>query len=62
MSEVADHYIGAEIMLPRWDQMGRGNENPILDTRVYQVDYAGNEVTELTNDVIAVCPVWCRWE
>ena len=23
--EVDDHYIGAEILLPRWDQVARGN-------------------------------------
>ena len=69
MPEVGDHYIGAEMLLPRGDQMARGyvearsrdaNENvmgrshtnPILDTRMYQVEFAGGEVTELTANVI----------
>ena len=70
MPEVGDLYIGAEILLPRGDQMARGhvvarsrdaNGNvmgrshtiPILDTRMYQVEFAGGEVTELTANVIA---------
>ena len=56
--EVGDLYIGAEILLPRGDQMARGHvvarsrncngyvmgrshTNPILDTRMYQVEFAG---------------------
>ena len=27
--------------------------NPIMDTRLYQVEFNGGEVTELTNNVIA---------
>ena len=70
MPEVGDHYIGAEILLPRGDQMARGHvvarsrdangnvmgrshTNPILDTRTYQVEFTGGEVTELTTNVIA---------
>ena len=33
--------------------MGRSHTNPILDTRMYQVEFAGGEVTELTANVIA---------
>ena len=33
--------------------MGRAHTNPILDTRMYQVEFAGDEVTELTTNVIA---------
>ena len=33
--------------------MGRSHTIPILDTRMYQVEFAGGEVTELTANVIA---------
>ena len=33
--------------------IGRSDTNPILDTRTYQVEFAGGEVTELTTNVIA---------
>ena len=63
MPEVVNHYIGAEILLPRGDQMARGHvvaqscdtngnvmcgahANLNLDTRMYQVEFAGDEVTE----------------
>ena len=65
MPEVKDHYIGTEILLPRGDDMTRGNVGayshdangnvmgrahtyPILDTRMYQVEFAGGNITELT--------------
>ena len=65
MSEVGDHYIGAEILLPREDEMamghvvlqghdacgnmmGRIHIKTKLDTIMYQVIFAGGEVTELT--------------
>ena len=32
--------------------MGRSHSNPILDTRMYQVEFAGGEVTETTANVI----------
>ena len=65
---MADHYIGAEILLPRGNQMARGlawhhdangnilggaYANPILDTRLYQVEFTGGEATELTTNIIA---------
>ena len=70
MPEVGDHYIGAEILLPRGDQMarchvvarsrdakgnvmGRSHTNPILDTRMYQVQFAGGKVRVLTANAIA---------
>ena len=70
MPLVGDHYIGAEIVLPRGDEMARGHlvvwscnakgnimsrahTNPILDTRMYQVEFAGDKDTELTTSVIA---------
>ena len=33
--------------------MGRTHTNPILDTSMYQVEFAGDKVTELTANVIA---------
>ena len=33
--------------------IGRANTNPILDTRLYEVQFPGGEVTELTANVIA---------
>ena len=68
--EVVDHDIGAEIFLPRRDQMARGHvvartrdakgsvmgrshRNPSLESRIYQVEFAGGQVTELTDNVIA---------
>ena len=69
MPEVGDLYLGAEILLPRGDQlarghvmarnrdttnvMGRSHTNPILDTRMYQVEFPVGEVTELTTNIIA---------
>ena len=32
--------------------MGRAHTYPILDTRMYQVEFAGGEVTELTTNII----------
>ena len=70
ISEVIDHYIGAEIMLPRRNKvarghivawsgntngnvMGRAHTNPILDTRMYQIEVTGGKVTEFTTNIIA---------
>ena len=33
--------------------MGRSHTNPILDTRMYQIEFAGVKVRELTANVIA---------
>ena len=33
--------------------MDRSHTNPILDTRTYQVEFAGSEVTELITNIIA---------
>ena len=33
--------------------MGKAHANPILDTRMYQVEFAGGEVTESITNVIA---------
>ena len=33
--------------------MGRSHTNPMLDMRIYQVEFAGGKVTELTAIIIA---------
>ena len=33
--------------------MGKAHINPILDTITYQVEFAGNNITELTTNIIA---------
>ena len=33
--------------------MGRSHTNPILNTRMYQIKFDGDEVTELTTNVIS---------
>ena len=33
--------------------IGRENQNPILDNRQYEVEFTDDEVTELTDNVIA---------
>ena len=65
MPEVGNHYVGAELLLPRGDEiarghvvtwsdnasghvMGRAHANPMMDTIMYQIELAGNKVTELT--------------
>ena len=65
MSETGYYYIGAEILLLRGNQMARGlldangnvmgrsHTNLILNTRTYQVEFAGGEVTEWTANIIA---------
>ena len=69
MPEMGDHSIGAEILLPLGDDMARGRvvvqscdasgnimgraHTNILDTRMYQVDFAGGKVIELTANIIA---------
>ena len=58
MQDVGDHYVGAEIPMPRGNEMarcqvvvqscnaggctmGHTHTNPIVDTRMYQVEFAG---------------------
>ena len=69
MPEVRDHFVAADILLPRGNHMARGHvvahnhdvngnvmgrahTNLILDTRMYQVEFAGGKVTELTTNAI----------
>ena len=70
MPKVDNHYIGAETLLPRgndmarahvvlhshnasWNVMGRAHINPILDTRICQVEIDGFEATEFTTNITA---------
>ena len=65
-----DQYVGAEVQLPKGDDMvsgtvrrrkrdrdgnpqGTGNQNPILDTRTYEVEFPDGDVAEYTANVIA---------
>ena len=68
MPEAADQYIGGEILLARGDQMarsiaaqncnanknimGRAHANPVLNTRMYQVEFNKGKVTILMNNII----------
>ena len=69
-SEAADHYLGADILFLKLDQiarvhlgaqqrdnkdnaMRRIHANPFLDMRVYQVEFPGVTITELSANVIA---------
>ena len=36
-----------------WNVMGKAHTNPILDARMYQVEFARDKVTELTANIIA---------
>ena len=67
-----DTYIGAEVILPKGNDMvsgtaksrvkdfegqhiGKVDKNPILDTRVYNVEFSDGEVAELGANIIAEC-------
>ena len=66
---VAEQYTGAEILMPRWDQMARDHVvawndhakkmfwlEPIqilLDTNLYQVEFTAGDVTGLTTNFFA---------
>ena len=39
------------------NMMDRAHANAIFDTRMYQVEFAGDEVTELTANIINVKPM-----
>ena len=70
MPEVGDHYIGVlpsedemtkgNVVALSHDAsvnvMGRADTNPILDTRMNQVKFAGNKVSELATNIIAELP------
>ena len=52
-----DHMARGHVMARSQDSngnvVGRSHTNPILDTIMYQVEFAGDKVTELTANVIA---------
>ena len=67
-----DTYIGAEVVLPKGNDMvsgtdksrikdfegqpiGKADKNPILDTRVYDVEFSDGENAELGANIIAEC-------
>ena len=65
--EMEGHYIGADILLTRGDQIAIGhvvtqsydaNENVVgkahanLNTRMYQIEFTGSKVTQLTTNMI----------
>ena len=67
-----DTYIGAEVVLPKGNDMvsgtvksrvkdfegqpiGKADKNPILDTRVYNVEFSDCENAELGANIIAEC-------
>ena len=68
--EAGDHYVHADVMLPRGNTFARGrvigrkrdhegnvvsraNDNPVLDTRQYNVEFEDGDVIELTANIIA---------
>ena len=67
-----DTYIGAEVVLPKGNDMvsgtfkstvkdfegqliGKADKNPILYTRVYNVEFSDGEVAEMGANIIAEC-------
>ena len=52
-NKIACSHIVAQSHDANQNPMGRAHTNTILDTRMYQVEFAGDEVTELTSNIIA---------
>ena len=52
--QMARGHVGARSRDANENVMGRSHTNPILDTRMYQVEFAWGNVTELNANVIAV--------
>ena len=50
--EMARGHVVAQSLDDSGNIMGRAHENPIMDTRLYQVEFKGGKVTELTPNVI----------
>ena len=54
-----DNHVNTSVMFPRGNSyaygnaVGRSNDNPIIDTREYSVEFDDGEVSELTANVIA---------
>ena len=51
--QMARGHVVARSIDDNGDVMGKSHTNPILDTRMYQVEFAGGEFTELTTNAIA---------
>ena len=51
--QMARGHVVARSRDAKGNVMGRSNTNPILDTRMYQVEFTGGEVTEFTANIIA---------
>ena len=51
--QMARGHVVARSREAKGNVMGRSHTSPILDTRMYQVEFAGSEVTELTTNIIA---------
>jgi hypothetical protein len=67
--ETGDNYLSTELMLPKGgvlvkgrtarkpdrdgNPVGRANDNPILDTRLYIIEFDDGDQTELTANMIA---------
>ena len=50
--QLARSHVVARSQDANGNVMGRSCTNPILDTRIYQVEFAGGEVIELTTNLI----------
>ena len=51
--KMARGHVVARSREAKGNVMGRSHTNPVLDTRMYQVESTGDKVTELTPNVIA---------
>ena len=51
--EIARGHVVAQSCGASGNIIGRAHANSIMDTRLYQVEFTGGEVTELTTNVIA---------
>ena len=53
MDAMARGHVIMQCHITSGNTMERAHINPILDTKIYQVEFAGGKVTELTSNVIA---------
>ena len=53
VDKMAKSHVVTQSHEDRGNIMGRANTNPIMDTRLYQVEFAEGKVTELVANVIA---------
>ena len=60
---MGDQYVNADLLLLSGDKIAkhnadgkpicRSNQNPILDTQLYEVEFPREEITELAANIIA---------